>query len=144
MISTHLHFLHANTIWRHSSHGQWDLLHLYVLTLLNSILDIDSCLLLSWLGLHISLALLWSSYMCVSMSPQKLLCYHFYNFCLFHDLLGDIVICFVTLLYHFTHIWTNLLTQCTECQFLCADVFFAGASTQISKAPKIPRKLYKN
>lgn len=70
------HFLHANTIWRHSSHGQRELLHLYVLTLLNSILDIDSCLLLSWLELHISLALLWSSYMCVSMSPQKLLCYH--------------------------------------------------------------------
>ena len=55
------HLLHANTIWRHSSHGQRELLHLYVLTLLISILDIDSCLLLSWLELHILLALLWSS-----------------------------------------------------------------------------------
>ena len=50
-------FLHANTIWRHSSHGQRELLHLYVLTLLVSILNIDSCLLLSWLELHILLAL---------------------------------------------------------------------------------------
>src|SRR3954469_13882014 len=39
------HFLHANTIWRHSTHGQRELLHLYVLMLLVSILDIDSCLL---------------------------------------------------------------------------------------------------
>ena len=66
-----------------------------------------------------------------------------YNFCLFHDLLGDIVICFATLLYHFTHIWTNLLTQCTQCQFLCADVYFVGAFTQFSEARKIPGKIYK-
>ena len=46
--------------------------------------------------------------------------------------------------YHFTHIWTNLLTQCTQCQFLCARVYFAGAFTQFSKAQKIPRKIYKN
>ena len=70
------HFLHANTILIHSSHGQRELLHLYVLTLLNTILDINSFLLLSWLELHTSLALLWSSSLCVSMSPQKLLCYH--------------------------------------------------------------------
>jgi len=31
-------FLHANTIWRHSSHGQRELLHLYVLMLLVSML----------------------------------------------------------------------------------------------------------
>ena len=62
-------FLHANTIWRHSSHGQRELLHPYVPTLLFTMLNIDSCLLLSWLELHILLALLWSSYMCVSMSP---------------------------------------------------------------------------
>ena len=66
-----------------------------------------------------------------------------YNFCLFHDLLGDIVICFATLLYHFTHIWTNLLTQCTQCQFLSADVYFAGTFTQFSKARKNPEKIYK-
>jgi len=66
-----------------------------------------------------------------------------YNFCLFHDLLGDIVICFATLLYHFTHIWTNLLTQCTQCQFLSADVYFAGAFTQFSEAQKNSEKIYK-
>ena len=31
-------FLHANTIWRHSSHGQRELLHLYVLMFLVSML----------------------------------------------------------------------------------------------------------
>src|SRR4051812_29572498 len=46
-----------------------------------------------------------------------------YNLCLFHVLLCDIATCFATLLYHFTHIWTNLLTQCTQCQFLSSDVF---------------------
>src|SRR3954463_16564186 len=48
---------------------------------------------------------------------------HIYNLCLFHALLCDIATCFATLLYHFTHIWTDLLTQCTQCQFLFADVF---------------------
>ena len=67
-----------------------------------------------------------------------------YNFCLFHDLLGDIVICFSTHLYHFTHIWTNLLTQCTQCQFLSSDVFFARDFTQFSETRKSLRKLYKN
>ena len=28
--------------------------------------------------------------------------------------------CFATLSYLFQHIWTNLLTQCTQCQFLSA------------------------
>src|ERR1041385_2804851 len=41
-------FLHANTIWRHSSHGQRELLHLYVLMLLVSMLNIDSCLLICY------------------------------------------------------------------------------------------------
>ena len=63
-----------------------------------------------------------------------------YNFCLFHDILGDIVICFATLSYHFTHIWTLLFTQCIQCQFLSADVYFAGAFTQFSEALKIPEK----
>ena len=146
--------MHANTIWRYSSHGQRELLHLYVLTLLISILDIDSCLLLSWIELHLLLALLWSYYMCVSMSPQKLLCYHLstrgraeiklgmlirpkriYNFCLFHALLGDIVICFATLLYHFTHIWINLLTQCTQCQFLFFPCFWPFPEKNIKHSP---------
>ena len=66
-----------------------------------------------------------------------------HNFCLFHDLLGDIVICFAIILYHFTHIWTNLLNQCTQCQFISADVYFARVFTQFSEARKIPRKIYK-
>ena len=56
---------------------------------------------------------------------------------------GHIVICFATLLYHFTHIWTNLLTKCTQCQFLSADVFFAGAFTQYSEAQKNLEKYIK-
>src|SRR3954462_5727102 len=63
-----------------------------------------------------------------------------YNFCLFHALLGDIAMCFATLLYLFTHIWTNLLTQCTQCQFLSADVCELQVLTHIYRAPKIPQK----
>lgn len=65
-----------------------------------------------------------------------------YNFYLVHDILGDIGICLPTLLYHFTHIWTKLLTQCTQCQFLSSDVYFAGAFTQFFEARKMPRKIY--
>ena len=64
-----------------------------------------------------------------------------YNLCFFHDL--DIIICFATLLYLFTHIWTNLLTQCTQCQFLSADVYFARGFIQFSEARKNPEKIYK-
>src|SRR3954471_1592104 len=67
-----------------------------------------------------------------------------YNFCLFHAYLGDIAMCFVTLSYHFTHIWTNLLTQCTQCQFLSPDVRELQVFTHIYSAPKIPRKYIKN
>src|ERR1041385_3631779 len=63
-----------------------------------------------------------------------------YNFCLLHALLGDIAMCFATLLYPFTHIWTNLLTQCTQCQFMSADVCKLQVFTHIYRAPKIPRK----
>src|SRR4051812_34121021 len=35
--------LHANTIWRHSSHGQQELLHLFFNTCVNA--NIDSCML---------------------------------------------------------------------------------------------------
>ena len=49
-----------------------------------------------------------------------------YNFCLFHDLLGDIVICFATLLYLFTHFWSYKSIQtkqiATDC--LTDSVFF--------------------
>src|SRR3954469_2575303 len=65
---------------------------------------------------------------------------HIYNFCLFHDLLGDNVMYFFTLSYLFTHIWTNLLTQCTQCQFLSADVCKLQVFTHIYRAPKIKKK----
>src|SRR3954470_11415288 len=63
-----------------------------------------------------------------------------YNFCLFHALLGDIAMCFATLSYLFTHIWTNLLTQCTQCQFLSADVCKLQVFTHLYRALKIPQK----
>ena len=66
-----------------------------------------------------------------------------YNFCLFHDLLGDIVICFATLLYHFTHIWTNLLTQCIQCQFMSTDVFLQGLLPNFPKPEKSRQKYIK-
>ena len=66
-----------------------------------------------------------------------------YNFCLFHAHLGDIAMCFATLSYLFTHIWTNLLTQCTQCQFLSADVCELQVFTHIYSAQKIPGKIYK-
>src|SRR4051812_46281033 len=66
-----------------------------------------------------------------------------YNFCLLHDYLGDIAMCFATLSYLFQHIWTNLLTQCTQCQFLSANVRALQVYTHIYSAQKIPRKLYK-
>ena len=50
---------------------------------------------------------------------------------------------FATLLCLFQHIWTNLLTQCTQCQFLSADVCELQIYTHIYSAQKIPRKIYK-
>src|SRR3954466_9564270 len=66
-----------------------------------------------------------------------------FNFCLFHAHLGDIAMCFATLSYLFTHIWTNLLTQCTQYQFLSADVCELQVFTHIKRAQKIARKIYK-
>src|SRR3954463_4695462 len=60
-----------------------------------------------------------------------------YIFFLFHALLCDIATCLATLLYPFTHIWTNLLTQCTQCQFLSVDVFSCSDFSPISNARKI-------
>src|SRR3954471_13283833 len=51
--------------------------------------------------------------------------------------------CFSTLSYLPIHIWTDLLTQCTQCQFLSADVCELQVYTHIYSAQKIPRKLYK-
>ena len=50
--------LHGITIWRHSIHGQRELFYLYVLALLVSILDIDSCLILLCLRLYVLIVVL--------------------------------------------------------------------------------------
>src|SRR3954464_11403211 len=50
--------------------------------------------------------------------------------------------CFATLSYLSTHICTNLLTQCTQCQFLSADVCELQVYTHIYSGQTIPIKLY--
>ena len=66
-----------------------------------------------------------------------------YNFCLLHACFGWYCYEFDTLSYLFTHIWTNLLTQCTQCQFLSTDVCELQVFTDIYSAQKIPGKIYK-
>ena len=65
------------------------------------------------------------------------------DFCLFHAYMDDFAICFAIFSYLFTHIWTNLLTQCTPCQFLSANVCELQVFTHIYSAQKFPRKIYK-
>ena len=67
-----------------------------------------------------------------------------YNFFLLHAYLGDIAMCFATISYIFQHIWTNLLTQCTQCQFLSDDVCELQVYTPIYNAQKIQQKYIKN
>src|SRR4051794_1681951 len=43
----------------------------------------------------------------------------------------------------FQHIWTNLLTQCTQCQFLSADVCELQVYTHIYSGQKNSTKIYK-
>src|SRR4051812_32194302 len=72
------------------------------------------------------------------ISPKRI-----YNFCLLHACFGSYFYAFDTLSYLFDHIWTNLLTQCTQCQFLSADVYELQVFTHIYSGPKIPTKIYK-
>ena len=122
-------FLDANTIWRHSSHGQRELLHLYVLMLLVSMLIWTlACYDLNWIT-YLDCFTFQSSYMVASMSPQKLCLLSFtysrtsriklgmlirlkriYNFCLLHACFVWYYYAFDTLSYTFDHIWNNLLT----------------------------------
>ena len=51
---------------------------------------------------------------------------------------------FVTLSYLFQHIWTNLLTKCTQCQFLSTDVCELQICTHIYSGQKIQQKYIKN
>src|SRR3954462_7984409 len=45
--------------------------------------------------------------------------------------------------YTFEHIWTNLLTQCTQLPVPVFCCFCISGFTAIKSAPKIPEKLYK-
>src|SRR4051812_45149823 len=66
-----------------------------------------------------------------------------YNFILLHACFWCYCYEFNTLSYLFQHIWTNLLTQCTQCQFLSANVCELQVYTHIYNGQKIPIKLYK-
>ena len=93
-------------------------------------------------GTNINYRYIWD----VSMASLSDIVIHpkrIYNLCLFHALLCDIATCFATLLCHFTHISTNLLTQCTQCQFLSADICKLQVFTHIYRSQKIPEKTYK-
>src|SRR3954466_1972363 len=66
-----------------------------------------------------------------------------YNFCLLH---ACFVLPFHVLLelsYTFDHIWTNLLTQCTQLPVPVFFCFCISGFPAIKSAPKIPEKLYK-
>src|SRR3954470_12942706 len=65
-----------------------------------------------------------------------------YNFCLLHACFGCYCYVFATPSYLFQHIWTNLLTQCTQCQFLSADVCELQVYTHIYSGQKNPIKIY--
>src|SRR3954463_13235536 len=66
-----------------------------------------------------------------------------YNFCLLHACFGCYYYMFATHSYLFQHIWTNLLTQCTQCRFLSSDVCELQVYTHIYSGQKIPTKIYK-
>src|SRR3954470_4786556 len=51
--------------------------------------------------------------------------------------------CFFELLYTFEHIWTNLLTQCTQLPVVVFCCFCISGFPAIKSAPKIPEKLDK-
>src|SRR3954470_14007495 len=48
--------------------------------------------------------------------------------------------CFFELLYTFEHIWTNLLTQCTQLPVVVFYCFCISGFSAIKSAPKIPEK----
>src|SRR3954468_10484786 len=67
-----------------------------------------------------------------------------YNLCLLHAHLGDIAMCFATLSYLFKHIWTNLLTQCIQCQFMSAGVCELQLLPIFTELKKFQEKYNKN
>src|ERR1044072_2512086 len=66
-----------------------------------------------------------------------------YNFCLLHACFVWLCHVLLELSYTFDHIWTNLLTQCTELPVLVFCCFCISGFPAIKSAPKLLEKLYK-
>src|SRR3954463_1275245 len=66
-----------------------------------------------------------------------------YNFCLLHAYFVWLCHVFLKLPYTFEHIWTNLLTQCTQLPVVVFCCFCISGFPAIKSAPKIPEKLDK-
>src|ERR1041385_4059434 len=66
-----------------------------------------------------------------------------YNFFLIHACFVWLCHVFLELSYTFEHIWTNLLTQCTQLPVAVFCYFCISGFPAIKSAPKIPEKLYK-
>src|SRR3954469_40876 len=66
-----------------------------------------------------------------------------YNFCLLHACFVWIFHDLLELLYNFYHIWTNLLTQCTQLPVPVFCCFCISGFPAIKSVQKIPKKLYK-
>ena len=66
-----------------------------------------------------------------------------YNFCLLHACFVWLCHALLELSYTFKHIWTNLLTQCTQLPVSVFCCFCISSFPAIKSAPKIPGKIYK-
>src|SRR4051812_48033174 len=66
-----------------------------------------------------------------------------YNFCLCHACFVRLCHVLLELSYTFEHIWTNVLTQCTQLPVPVFCCFCISGFPAIKRAPKIPEKLYK-
>src|SRR3954471_16333593 len=66
-----------------------------------------------------------------------------YTLCLLHACFVSLCHVLLELSYTFEHIWTNLLTQCTELPVAIFCCFCISRFPAIKSAPKIPRKIYK-
>src|SRR3954471_19675210 len=66
-----------------------------------------------------------------------------YNFCLLQACFVLLCHVLLELSYTFEHIWTNLLTQCTQLPVPVFCCFCISGFPAIKSSPKIPEKLYK-
>src|ERR1041384_6437477 len=66
-----------------------------------------------------------------------------YNFCLLHACFVLLCHVLLELSYTFEHIWTNLLTQCTQLPVAVFCCFCISCFPPIKRVPKIPENLYK-